>query len=61
MSVPLYRLKKAQALLEAKMPGSIVVQPFSWGWYARTARVCKLYDFEARHWTDFRGNPGCPA
>jgi len=57
MSVPLYRLKSAQKLLEAKMPGCIVIQPFSWRWYAETARRCKLYDFKARCWTDFAGRP----
>jgi omega-6 fatty acid desaturase (delta-12 desaturase) len=57
MSVPLYRLKQAQTLLEGKLPGRIVVQPFSWRWYADTARRCKLYDFEARCWTDFSGRP----
>jgi len=57
MSVPLYRLRRAQALLEQKMPGAIVVQPFSWRWYAETARRCKLYDFDARCWTDFAGRP----
>ena len=57
MSVPLYRLKSAQKLLEAKMPGCIVIQPFSWRWYSQTARRCKLYDFKARCWTDFAGNP----
>lgn len=46
MSIPLYRLKRAQALLEAALPQAIVVQPFSWRWYAGTARHCKLYDFE---------------
>jgi len=55
MSVPLYRLKAAQALLEARLAGHIVVQPFSWRWYAETARKCKLYDFEAGCWTDFAG------
>ncbi|MCY1164070.1 Fatty acid desaturase [compost metagenome] len=55
MGVPLYRLKRAQALLEEKLPGRIVVQPFSWAWYFRTARQCKLYDFERRCWTDFAG------
>ena len=55
MSVPLYRLKRAQALLERKMPGCIVVQPFSWRWYVTTARCCKLYDFERGVWTDFDG------
>jgi acyl-lipid omega-6 desaturase (Delta-12 desaturase) len=57
MGVPLYRLERAQALLESKLPGAIVVQPFSWRWYADTARRCKLYDFDARRWTDFDGRP----
>ena len=55
MSVPLYRLKEAQQLLERKLPGRIVIQPFSWRWYADTAKRCKLYDFEARCWTDYSG------
>jgi omega-6 fatty acid desaturase (delta-12 desaturase) len=60
MSVPLYRLKKAQRLLEAKLPGRIVIQPFSWRWYAGTARRCKLYDLEAGCWTGFDGTPTSP-
>ena len=55
MSVPLYRLKNAQALLEARLPGRIVIQRFSWSWYFRMARRCKLYDFERSCWTDFAG------
>ena len=55
MSVPLYRLQKAQALLEEKLPGKIIVQRFSWAWYFQTARRCKLYDFEQGCWTDFSG------
>jgi omega-6 fatty acid desaturase (delta-12 desaturase) len=57
MSLPLYRLKAAQALLEERLAGHIVIQPFSWRWYADTARRCKLYDFDARRWTDFKGRP----
>ncbi len=57
MSIPLYRLQAAQALLERKLAGHIVVQPFSWRWYADTARRCKLYDFEAGRWLDFAGRP----
>ena len=60
MSVPLYRLKAAQRLLEERMPGLIVVQPFSWRWYRDTARRCKLYDYAARRWTDFDGRPTSP-
>jgi acyl-lipid omega-6 desaturase (Delta-12 desaturase) len=55
MSVPLYRLKKAQALLEARLPGRIIIQRFSWSWYFRMARCCKLYDFQRLCWTDFSG------
>lgn len=55
MGVPLYRLKQAQALLEKKLPGRIVIQKFSWRWYFDTARRCKLYDFDRLCWTDFSG------
>jgi len=57
MSVPLYRLREAQALLEDKLKGHIVIQPFSWRWYVETTRRCKLYDFESHRWTDFSGHP----
>jgi acyl-lipid omega-6 desaturase (Delta-12 desaturase) len=57
MSIPLYRLKGAQRLLEDTLPGRIVHQRFSWRWYFDTARRCKLYDFEQRCWTDFEGRP----
>ncbi len=57
MSVPLYRLKRVQKLLETMLPGRIVIQDFSWRWYVDTARRCKLYDYERRCWTDFDGKP----
>lgn len=56
MSIPLYRLKDAQAMLEQRLPGRIVVQPFSMRWYVSTARACKLYDFSRHCWTDFAGH-----
>ena len=60
MSVPLYRLKAAQAELERRLRRHIVVQSFSWRWYAETARRCKLYDFDAGCWTDYNGRPSGP-
>jgi acyl-lipid omega-6 desaturase (Delta-12 desaturase) len=57
MSIPLYRLKQAQAKLEEMLPQRIVVQPFSWRWYFETARKCKLYDFKLHSWTDYAGRP----
>jgi len=57
MTIPLYRLKKAQAKLEQMLPGRIIVQRFSWRWYFDTARRCKLYDFARSCWTDYAGRP----
>jgi len=55
MSIPLYRLRGAQARLETLLPQRIVIQRFSWRWYFQTARRCKLYDFKRGCWTDFSG------
>lgn len=55
MSIPLYKLKEAQKMLEELLPGRIIVQRFSWKWYFDTARACKLYDFSRQCWTDFKG------
>ena len=55
MSIPLYKLKQAQAKLEELLPNRIIIQPFSWRWYFQTARACKLYDFQRRCWTDYAG------
>jgi len=60
MSIPLYRLKQAQAKLEEMLPGRIIVQPFSWKWYFDTAKACKLYDFTRECWTDFKGKMTSP-
>ena len=55
MSIPLYKLKSAQQVLEDALPERIIAQRFSWRWYVNTARTCKLYDFNRRCWTDFEG------
>ena len=55
MSIPLYRLKNAQKMLEDMLPQRIVIQQFSWRWYFDTARRCKLYDFTQRCWTAYSG------
>lgn len=60
MSIPLYRLKQAQAKLEDMLPGRIIVQRFSWRWYIETAKACKLYDFSRECWTDFKGRKTSP-
>ncbi|MDE3010802.1 MAG: fatty acid desaturase [Pseudomonadota bacterium] len=60
MGVPLYRLEAAQQLLEDRLPGCIIVQPFSVRWYFETAQRCKLYDFQRHQWTDFDGRATAP-
>lgn len=55
MSIPLYRLKQAQAKLEEMLPERIVIQKFSWRWYFKTAKACKLYDFKNQRWLNFKG------
>lgn len=57
MSIPLYKLRQAQKMLEELLPDRIVIQRFSWRWYFETARACKLYDFTRHCWTDFSGRP----
>lgn len=57
MTIPLYRLKQAQAKLEEMLPQRIIIQRFSWRWYFDTARRCKLYDFARQCWTDYQGRP----
>lgn len=57
MSIPMYELKKAQHLLETVLPERIVIQPFSWRWYFKTAQACKLYDFKQKCWLNFKGEP----
>ena len=61
MTIPLYRLKQAQAKLEEMLPGRIVIQDFSWRWYFDTARRCKMYDLARKCWTDYAGRPTSPA
>jgi len=56
MSIPLYRLKNAQKMLEDMLPDRIVIQRFSWRWYFDTASRCKLYDFTRRCWTAYSGH-----
>jgi acyl-lipid omega-6 desaturase (Delta-12 desaturase) len=43
------------------LPSQIIVQPFSWRWYTRTASACKLWDYDAGCWTGFDGRPLRPA
>jgi omega-6 fatty acid desaturase (delta-12 desaturase) len=53
--VPLYRLRRAQSLLEQACAGDVPVQRFSWSYFRRCVAACKLYDYERHAWLDFDG------
>lgn len=54
-SIPLYHLKQAQETLEEHEKENIIV--FRWTPLAHldVVRRCKLYDYQAKRWQDFRG------
>lgn len=54
-SIPLYRLKKAQAALERAYPGRVKVIDWTWAGYRDAVHRCKLYDYRRHVWQDFEG------
>lgn len=53
--IPLYRLKAAQARLNAIRGPRAVVEKFTPMMFWRTMRTCKLYNYSSHRWVDFRG------
>jgi omega-6 fatty acid desaturase (delta-12 desaturase) len=55
--VPFYRLRKVESQLDRVLNARNVVMRWSPREFLCTTRVCKLYDYERRCWTDFDGHP----
>lgn len=55
--VPAYALPETQAALSAAFGAAIPAYKLTLSSYLETCRICKLYDFKRRCWTDFDGNP----
>ena len=51
--IPFHRLPAAAAVISAHYPDTVKVDRFSPGDYARAARACKLYDFDAGRWLTY--------
>lgn len=51
-TIPLYRLKAAQAKLLELLP-EITTERFSWAYYKRCLESCKTYDYAASEWRPF--------
>lgn len=59
-SVPNYHLAEAQACLEEKEEIDIVHYDWTIARHVNISRRCKLYDYQAKRWTDFAGNYTSP-
>ncbi len=59
-SIPLYRLREAQELLETREHERIVVFHWSIRSHLDVVRRCKLFDYQARRWCDFEGQYTSP-
>lgn len=55
--IPLYQLSSAEKLLEDRAAARIVSYRFSLRALCEILGACKLYDLEARCWTDYEGRP----
>ena len=59
-SVPIYHLAEAQECLEGKEDVDVVTYQWSLARHLNIAKRCKLYDFDAKRWMDFKGNYTSP-
>jgi acyl-lipid omega-6 desaturase (Delta-12 desaturase) len=55
--IPCYRVREAQDHLARLMGPHAIVRHLSPRWLLDTTSRCKLYDWQARRWTDFEGHP----
>ena len=58
--IPLYQLPTSQDALERAYPDTIKNIPWTPLVLRKTLVCCKLYDYRAQQWLDFRGNPTTP-
>ncbi|MDQ6941193.1 MAG: fatty acid desaturase [Candidatus Eremiobacteraeota bacterium] len=58
--IPLYNLPAAQTALRERYGEGVRAKRWTLGGFLDTVRRCKLYDYDAACWTDFRGNRTSP-
>lgn len=56
-SIPIYNLPQAQDMLIEAYGQDIVRYKFTLSSYRAVYKACKLFDYEAKQWTDFEGRP----
>jgi omega-6 fatty acid desaturase (delta-12 desaturase) len=57
VTIPLYRLRRAQSAVEAASGGGLIVEHWTPMRFIERLRHCRLYDFENQLWLDFDGTP----
>jgi omega-6 fatty acid desaturase (delta-12 desaturase) len=57
VTIPFFDLALAQREVERMFSAQVPIARWSWRYYAECCRRCKLYDYEARQWLDFDGQP----
>jgi omega-6 fatty acid desaturase (delta-12 desaturase) len=60
VSTPVYALPQAQDALKGRAGGESKEYMLSLAEYRRILKTCKLFDYQARRWTDFDGVPTSP-
>ena len=53
--IPMYSLRRAQAVLQERFQDSFRSYRMNWRTYRECVKSCKLYDFTNHTWLDFRG------
>jgi omega-6 fatty acid desaturase (delta-12 desaturase) len=53
--IPMYSLRRAQAVLEERFSESFQAYRMTWQSYRDCVQSCKLYDYANHAWLDFRG------
>jgi omega-6 fatty acid desaturase (delta-12 desaturase) len=53
--IPMYSLRRAQALLQERFQDSFQSYRMTWAVYRDCVKSCKLYDYTNHAWLDFRG------
>lgn len=57
VTIQFFDLPGAQSEVERLFPAQVRVERWSWRYYTECCRRCKLYDYEARQWLGFDGQP----
>jgi acyl-lipid omega-6 desaturase (Delta-12 desaturase) len=58
--VPIWGLDKAEPRIRATAKEEIIAEKWTYRRHREIMRCCKLYDYDAHRWLDFRGRPTAP-